>query len=88
MGDGARCIPIIAQNGERANDGSVFCNQPVRKVSWLAQVFRLRSPSSLKGKMDNQNYDIPSDVDLTHYRRVPIYCLPFHVVFSTATLAR
>lgn len=41
---------------------------------------------SLKGNMGNQNYEIPADVDLSAYQSVVIYCMPFHVVFSTATL--
>ncbi len=39
---------------------------------------------ALKGNMGNQNYEIPADVDLSHYAGVMIYCMPFHVVFSTA----
>ena len=40
----------------------------------------------LKGNIGNQNYPIPGDVDVTVQRSVVIYCLPFHVVFSVATL--
>jgi len=38
----------------------------------------------LKGNVGNQNYEIPADVDLSQYRSVVIYCVPFRVVFSTA----
>jgi hypothetical protein len=41
----------------------------------------------LKGNVGNQNYDLPADIDLSQYRSVVIYCQPFQVVFSTATLA-
>ncbi|MCB0165178.1 MAG: DM13 domain-containing protein [Anaerolineae bacterium] len=41
---------------------------------------------SLKGNIGNQNYDIPADVDVSQYQSVVIYCMPFHVVFATATL--
>jgi len=41
---------------------------------------------SLKGNVGEQNYDIPAGLDLSEYRSVVIYCVPFHVVFSTATL--
>jgi hypothetical protein len=41
---------------------------------------------SLKGNVGNQNYDIPADTDLSAYNSIVIYCMPFHVVFSTATL--
>ncbi|MCB0192807.1 MAG: DM13 domain-containing protein [Anaerolineae bacterium] len=41
---------------------------------------------SLKGNIGNQNYEIPADVDISQYQSVVIYCMPFHVVFSTAAL--
>lgn len=41
---------------------------------------------SLKGNVGSQNYQIPADIDLSQYQSVVIYCMPFHVVFSTATL--
>ena len=41
---------------------------------------------SLKGNIGNQNYAIPEDVDLRVIESVVIYCMPFHVVFSTAEL--
>ncbi|MCG8353736.1 MAG: DM13 domain-containing protein [Chloroflexales bacterium] len=41
---------------------------------------------SIKGNVGNQNYTIPTDADLTQYNSVVIYCMPFHVVFSTAAL--
>ena len=40
----------------------------------------------LKGNKGNQNYDIPGDVDIAAQGSVVIYCVPFHVVFSVATL--
>lgn len=39
---------------------------------------------ALKGNVGNQNYDVPAEVDLSQYRSVVIYCVPFRVVFSTA----
>lgn len=42
---------------------------------------------SLKGNLGNQNYEIPADVDLSQYQNIVIYCKPFHVVFSVATLS-
>jgi hypothetical protein len=41
---------------------------------------------SLKGNIGNQNYEIPAELVLDAYQSVVIYCVPFHVVFSTATL--
>ena len=41
----------------------------------------------LKGNVGNQNYDIPAEVDIDSIGSVVIYCVPFHVVFSTASLS-
>ena len=42
--------------------------------------------AKLKGNVGSQNYTLPQDVLLDEYRAVVIYCKPFHVVFSVATL--
>lgn len=42
----------------------------------------------LKGNRGSQNYDIPADFVIGEEISVVIYCVPFHVVFSTATLAQ
>ena len=41
----------------------------------------------LKGNIGNQNYLLPPDLDLAAFQSVVIYCKPFSVVFSTASLA-
>jgi hypothetical protein len=41
---------------------------------------------SLKGNVGSQNYEIPASADISQFQSVVIYCEPFHVVFSTATL--
>jgi hypothetical protein len=41
----------------------------------------------LKGNIGNQNYEIPADVDPTGFGSVVIYCQPFHVIFSIASLS-
>ena len=40
----------------------------------------------LKGNVGNQNYPIPPGVDVAAQGSVVIYCKPFRVVFSVATL--
>jgi Electron transfer DM13 len=42
----------------------------------------------LKGNIGNQNYALPSGVDLSKYKSVVIYCKQFHVVFGSAELAQ
>jgi hypothetical protein len=43
---------------------------------------------SLKGNMGDQNYDLPTDVDLSKYRAVTVWCRRFNVNFATAPLAK
>ena len=40
----------------------------------------------LKGNRGNQNYPIPADADVSIFGSVVIYCKPFSVVFSVASL--
>jgi hypothetical protein len=41
---------------------------------------------TLKGNLGDQNYNIPTGTVLSDYQSVVIYCVPFHAVFSSATL--
>jgi hypothetical protein len=41
---------------------------------------------SLKGNKGDQNYELPTDVDLGKYRSVTIWCKRFSVNFATAPL--
>jgi Electron transfer DM13 len=40
----------------------------------------------LKGNIGDQNYEIPPGTDVSKYGSVVIYCSPFNVIFSVATL--
>ena len=40
----------------------------------------------LKGNIGNQNYPISDSIDVDGYGSIVIYCKPFHVVFSVASL--
>lgn len=44
------------------------------------------SLGKLKGNIGDQNYDIPTDADLSKYRAVVIWCEQFGVLFSPAAL--
>ena len=41
----------------------------------------------LKANMGNQNYEVPSDVDLSKYNQVLIWCQAFSVLFGNAELS-
>lgn len=40
----------------------------------------------LKGNIGNQNYSVPTGIDVAAHGSVVIYCKPFHVIFSVASL--
>ena len=42
--------------------------------------------AALKGNIGDQNYELPSDLDLNKYRAVTIWCRRFGVNFGTAPL--
>ena len=42
---------------------------------------------ALKGNIGDQNYDLPSDVDLDKYKAVTVWCRRFGVNFGAAPLA-
>ncbi|MGF1503795.1 MAG: DM13 domain-containing protein [Anaerolineae bacterium] len=41
----------------------------------------------LKGNVGAQNYELPADFDVENVQSVVIYCVPFRVIFATATLS-
>ncbi len=41
----------------------------------------------LKGNVGSQNYEIRANITVDTVKSIVIYCKPFHVVFSTATLS-
>jgi len=43
---------------------------------------------ALKGNQGDQNYDLPSDLDLSKYRAATIWCRRFGVNFGTAPLTQ
>jgi len=55
-------------------------NQTVTKAGFVEL-------GKLKGNQGDQNYDVPDDLDLTHYRAVTIWCRRFSVNFATAPLS-
>jgi hypothetical protein len=42
----------------------------------------------LKGNIGSQNYELPTELDLSKFRSVVIYCKRFSVMFDTAELIR
>jgi Electron transfer DM13 len=59
--------------------GDATDSDTVKKVGFI-------DLGSIKGNVGDQNYDVPSDVDLNKYRAVTIWCARFNVNFGTAPL--
>jgi hypothetical protein len=53
----------------------------VRRVGYV-------SVGSMKGNVGDQNYELPSDLDLSKYQAVTIWCERFSVNFGTAALTK
>ena len=62
-------------------------NGPDLKVYLRAADGAFVSLGVLKGNLGDQNYEIPTDVDLSVFDTVQIWCERFGVEFGTATLA-
>jgi len=56
-------------------------NDTVKKAGFV-------SLGALKGNKGDQNYEVPSDLDLNKYRAVTIWCRRFGVNFGTAPLSQ
>lgn len=65
---------------QRGPDLFVYVTQPNRPAG------EGKSLGTLKGNMGNQNYEIPSDVDIAQYTEVVIWCRAFDHDFGYATL--
>src|SRR5438874_2429130 len=61
-----------------ANDASD--SEAVKKAGFV-------EVGALKGNIGDQNYELPSDLDLSKYRAVTIWCKRFGVNFATAALS-
>lgn len=58
---------------------------PRNPIELRTQGFELYE--SLKANQGDQNYELPSDLDLGRFKSVVIFCRTFNVIFSTAELA-
>jgi hypothetical protein len=56
-------------------------NEMVKKAGFV-------SLGALKGNKGDQNYDVPSNIDLARYRSVTVWCRRFGVNFATAPLTQ
>ena len=82
--DGSRLLRFQDFRSKNGPDLHVFLSMEAPTSTFAGLGENAVDLGELKGNVGNQNYEIPADVDLSQYRSVVIYCVPFHVVFSTA----
>ena len=88
LGDGSRVLRVENLDVTNGPDLHVFL-APVADASQRADVMAegYLDLGELKGNRGDQNYPIVGELDLERQWTVVIYCVPFHVIFSTAPLA-
>ena len=88
LGDGSRELRVENLDVTKGPDLHVFL-APVADASERADVMAegYLDLGMLKSDKGDQNYPIVGDLDLERQWTVVIYCVPFHVIFSTAPLA-
>ena len=62
-------------------------NGPDLKVVLRAENGDLVNLGALQGNIGNQNYELPTDVDLNVFNTVEIYCERFSVLFGEAPIS-
>lgn len=82
--DGARVLRFEDFRSKNGPDLHVYLSKEAPTSTFAGLGADEIHLGALKGNVGNQNYEVPADVDLSQYRSVVIYCVPFRVVFSTA----
>ena len=87
VGDGSRVLRLANFETSDGPDLQVYLlgSPDVKNGAELDQAGYV-SLGPLKGNIGEQNYVIPTDVDLSRYRAVSIWCRRFGVNFATAVL--
>jgi Electron transfer DM13 len=87
LGDGKRLVRFTTFETSNGPDVRVYLvaakdatdNETVTRAGFV-------DLGAMKGNKGDQNYDIPTDVDLSQYQSVTIWCRRFGVNFATAPL--
>ncbi|HZQ69168.1 MAG TPA: DM13 domain-containing protein [Terriglobales bacterium] len=88
LADGRRILRFTnfqTSNGPDVRVYLVGANDATDNATVTQSGFREIAP--LKGNIGDQNYELSSDVDLTKYHAVTIWCKRFSVNFATAPLS-
>jgi thiol-disulfide isomerase/thioredoxin len=87
--DGSRLLrfeELVLENGPDLRVYLVPIDPIAADVS-LGELGNYLDLGKLKGNIGNQNYEIPTDVDLSQFKSVLIWCAAFSVAFAASPLA-
>lgn len=87
LADGSRILRFEDLDATNGPDLHVFLSKEIPTNTFDGVGDDALDLGELKGNVGNQNYDIPADVDVTQFKSVVIYCVPFGVTFSSAALS-
>ena len=87
MGDGSRVLPLTSFRTSNGPDVHVYMVAAEdAKDAATVEKAGLVDLGVIKGNIGDQNYTLSSDLDLTKYRSVSIWCKRFSVNFGAAAL--
>ena len=85
--DGRRLLRLEDLETSNGPDLRVYLSEIPESDDWHAYGERYVDLGALKGNLGNQNYEIPTDMDLSRYKSAVIWCRRFTVGFGVAGLS-
>ncbi len=86
LSDGSRYLRFEDLDTSNGPDLRVYLSEIPASDDWYAYGRRFIDLGALKGNRGNQNYALPTDVDLERYKSAVIWCRRFAVGFGVAPL--
>jgi hypothetical protein len=86
LADGSQFLRFDDLETSNGPDLRVYLSHIPASDDWRAYGERFIDLGALKGNRGDQNYELPSDVDLSRYRSAVIWCRRFTVGFGVAPL--
>lgn len=84
--DGSRTLRFEDFKTSNGPDLVVYLSPVPATAGWRAYGEGFVDLGRLKGNIGDQNYDIPSDVDLRNYKSTVVWCRRFSVGFAVAPI--
>ena len=86
LADGRRFLRLEDLDTSNGPDLRVYLSEIPASDDWYAYGERYIDLGALKGNRGDQNYEVPTDTDLSRYESVVVWCRRFTVGFGVAGL--